>query len=73
MYFYVSDIIRDDRILCQKLQILRNISTHFFYCKIVRDTGVLSRVPVSWLVGPLKLRVTAQLTLCLLFTFVKEN
>jgi len=71
------------------LQILCNISTHFFYGTIVCDTGVLSRV--SWLVGPLKLRVTIQLTLslgsylpstevqmtsckkCLLFTFVKEN
>jgi len=33
----------------------------FFYGTIVCDTGVLSRV--SWLVGPLKLRVTIQLTL----------
>jgi len=67
---------RDIRILCQKnensvhmickfcapfLQILRNISTRFFYGTIVCDTGVLSRV--SWLVGRLKLAVTVQLTL----------
>ena len=53
------------------LQILRatfaNSAQHFnpffFYGTIVCDTGVLSRV--SWLVGPLKLRVTIQLTLSL--------
>jgi len=39
------------------------ISTHFFYDKIVCDTCVLSRV--SWLVGPLKLSVTIELTLSL--------
>ena len=45
------------------LRILRNISTRFSYGKIACDTGVLSRV--SWLVGPLNLRVTIQLTLSL--------
>jgi len=45
------------------LQILRAISTRFFYGTIVCDTGVLSRV--SWFVGPLQLRVTIQLTLSL--------
>jgi len=50
------------------LQILHTIFVNsaqhfngFFYGKIVCDTSVLSRV--SWLVGPLKLRVTIQLTL----------
>ena len=67
---WVLLISRDVRILRQKiansahdLQILQNISTRFFYGTIVCDTGVLSRV--SWLVGPLKLRFTIQLTLCL--------
>ena len=36
---------------------------HLSATLIVCDTGVLSRV--SWLVGPLKLRVTIQLTLSL--------
>ena len=52
------------------LQILHTIFVNsaqhfngFFYGKIVCDTSVLSRV--SWLVGPLKLRVTIQLTLSL--------
>jgi len=45
------------------LQILLNVSTRFFYGTVVCDTGVLSRV--SWLVGPLKLRVAIQLTLSL--------
>ena len=62
---------RDVRILRKKnckfcvpfLPILRNISTRSFYGTIVRDTSVLSRV--SWLVGPLKIRVTIQLTLSL--------
>ena len=44
-------------------QILCNISTCFCYGTIVCDTGVLSRV--SWLVGPLKLRITIQLHLVL--------
>ena len=52
-------------IFANSAQILCNISTRFFYGKIVCDTGVLSRVPVSWLGGPLKLRVTIQLTLSL--------
>jgi len=58
------------------LQILRNLRTIFVNCAqhfnpfflwyigvVVCDTGVLSRV--WWLVGPFKLRVTIQLTLCL--------
>jgi len=49
-------------IFANSAQILHNISTRF-YGTIVCDTGVLSRV--SWLVGPLKLRVTIQLTLSL--------
>jgi len=78
-YFFMV-ILRDVRILRQKLKILRaifaNSAQHFnpfFYGTIVCDTGVLSRV--SWFVGLLKLRVTIQLTLSLslLFTFVKEN
>jgi len=44
------------------LQILRNISTRVFHGTIVCDTGVLVLSRVSWLVGPLKLRVTIQLT-----------
>ena len=43
------------------LRILRYISTRFFCGTIVCDTGVLSRV--SWLVNPLKLRVTVQFEL----------
>ena len=50
-------------IFANSAQIVRNISTRFFYGTIVYDTGVLSRV--SWLVGPLKLRVAIQLTLSL--------
>ena len=50
-------------IFANSAQILCNISTRFFYGTIVCDTIVLSRV--SWLVGPLKLRVTIQLTLSL--------
>ena len=49
-------------IFANSAQILRNIST-FFCGTIVCDTGVLSRV--SWLVGPLKLRVTIHITLSL--------
>ena len=68
-------MISDVRILHQKIasparrffvnsvQILHNISTRLFYGTVVCDTSVLSRV--LWLVGPLKLRVTIQLTLSL--------
>jgi len=57
--------VRDVQILhiifANSAQILRNVSTRFFsYGTIVCDNGVL-----SWLVGPLKLRVTIQLTLSL--------
>jgi len=40
-------------------QILHTFQPVFFYGKIVCDTGV------SWFVGPLKLKVTIQLTLSL--------
>ena len=67
-------IFRDVRILHQKnansarhfCEFCTNSEQHFnpfFYDEIVCDTSVLSRV--SWLVGPLKLRVTIQLTLSL--------
>jgi len=59
----ITNSARDLQILRTILRILRNISTRFFYGKIVCDTSVLSRV--SWLVGPLKFRVTIQLTLSL--------
>ena len=60
--------MRDLQILCA---IFANSAQHFnpfsifffLYGTIVCDSGVLSRV--SWLVGPLKLRVTIQLTLSL--------
>jgi len=55
--------MRDLQILCA---IFANSAQHFnpfFFGKIVCDTSVLSRV--LWLVGPLKLRVTIQLTLSL--------
>ena len=44
------------------LQILHNISTRFFYGKIVCDTGVLSRV--SWLVGHLSYESLFNLHFC---------
>ena len=71
--------VRDLQILCAIFANSAQHFTQFFDGKIVRYTGILSRV--SWLVGRLNIRVTIQLTLslttscegCLLFTFVKEN
>jgi len=48
-------------IFVNSAQILCDSSTRFYYGTIACDTDVLSRV--SWLVGPLKLRLTIQLTL----------
>jgi len=65
------NLIKDVRILRQKnansacrfCEFCATFQPSFFYGTIACDTGVLSRV--SWLVGPLKLRVTIQLTLSL--------
>jgi len=43
----------------------------FYYGTIVCDIGVLSRV--SWLVGPLKLRVAIQLTLTVVLEVIYQQ
>ena len=56
------NLTRDVRILRQKIANFA-CCTRFSYGTVVCDTAVLSRV--SWLVGPVKLIVTSQLTFSL--------